>query len=154
MTPADATGTVAFVTAGRTLCTAPVSAAVAQCAAPASLAAGTHTVTARYAGPYAPSLADFVLTVAKAAPRVAPTVAHRTLQRNAMQTVTARGLPTGTVSVLQSGHTLCRANVVQGVARCAFRAAMTPGRHVLSVRYGGNADYLAATASVPFTVTR
>jgi hypothetical protein len=154
VTPSTAAGTVTFDSAGRTLCSAKVASGVAHCAAPLSLTAGSHSVTAHYAGAYAPSVTTFALTVAKAVTHVAATIGRGTVHKSQRETITAKNVHAGIVTVSKAGHVLCRAKATGGTTRCSFTATMAPGRYALAVRYGGNADYLASQTTVHIRVIR
>jgi hypothetical protein len=158
VTPAGATGTVRFrVGSSLALCSATVRSGVATCSATLwSLTAGTHTVTASYSGTYSPSTSHFTLVVKRAATAVRVRMAS-TIRHGKRLTVTATHLParaSGWVTVSRSGHRLCSAKVSKGSAHCSFVASLRPGRYTITVRYGGNQNYLASSKSVRLTVTR
>ncbi|HZZ96846.1 MAG TPA: Ig-like domain-containing protein [Jatrophihabitantaceae bacterium] len=151
--PQTATGTVKFVAAGKTLCTATVSNGIATCTAPATLAGGTRTVTASYHGNYAPSATTLKLVVHKATTAVHASAA-KAVKRGKKLSVSVSHLPrnaTGKV-VISNATKLCTATVRHGAASCTFAAVMTKGSHTLSVHYLGDTNYAASTKTIKVTV--
>jgi hypothetical protein len=156
--PAGAAGTVRFRAGSNlALCAATVKAGVATCTTTLwTLTAGTRTVMASYSGRYSASSAHMTLVVRKAPTAVRVKMAS-TARHNRRLTVTATNLPahaTGWVTVNRAGHRLCAAKLSRGSAHCTFRASMRPGTYPVTVRYGGNRNYLASSKSVRLKVTR
>jgi hypothetical protein len=154
VSPAQSAGTVTFTSGGRTLCTAKISNATASCRAPATLASGTHAVTAAYHGGYAASSTKFTLTTKKQLTAIHAS-AVTTIKRGKKLTVSISRLPraaTGTVTVANGSTKLCSTTVHGGSARCSFIVKLGKGVRSLAVRYGGSRNYGASTQTIKVKV--
>ncbi|HET9580575.1 MAG TPA: Ig-like domain repeat protein, partial [Usitatibacter sp.] len=154
-----ATGTVAFRDGATPIagCGAvAVSSGVAHCTTSA-LTAGSHPVTAQYSGDAQYNAASATLTQAvdaKADANLA--VASSANPASAGGTVTFTvtvsgnaGAATGTATFLADGASLAGCvdvALASGSATCST-AALAPGGHAMTVRYSGDANYLAATSA-------
>ena len=127
----------------------------------ASLAPGSHTITATYAGDsyYASSTsASVTVTVPKitttlVATPTATATANTALGVNLTLTP-ARSyttLPTGTISLTLDGTSVSTATVVSGSPATATATvpatSMTPGTHVLAAAYAGDTNYATSTSA-------
>lgn len=131
------------------LCQAIVISGKATCHAPASLAAGSHGVTAAYTGNFAPSTAPLRLVVAKARTAVRLSL-PRSVRHGRTATARVSGLPTaatGTVVLTRAGHRLCTARAKHGVAQCRFTAPARKGTYTLTATYRGDANHAGSRAN-------
>jgi hypothetical protein len=98
-----------------------------------------------------------VLTVHKAATALHAAVAKAAVKRHQKETLKATGLPSnasGTVTFTAKGKKLCSARVSHGRASCSTSSKLKPGTYHVSVRYPGDANYLASAATTRFTVKK
>ena len=156
------TGTVTFQDAGINIAgcvNRPVAARVATCAT-ATLAVGSHTVTAVYSGnaTYATSTSAPVVqivsmgsTATTVASSVNPSVSGQSVTYTATIIVVApaAGARTGTVEFQDGGVDIagCSARPVGGVgtATCAI-AYVGPGTHTVTAVYSGDANFMGSSA--------
>jgi hypothetical protein len=129
-----------------------------------SLAAGSDTLTATYAGDlfYAPATATATVTVNKLTPGgISVTPGATSIPSSATLTVTgsvaaSTGGPTpaGTVILSGGGYTSSATTLSGGNYSISIPAAsLGVGADVLTATYGGDANYLAATNSATVTVS-
>ncbi|GAA2526806.1 hypothetical protein GCM10010407_16160 [Rarobacter incanus] len=155
--PNDATGTVEFFDGPTSLGTATVSNGKATLAA-GPLAAGTHSVTAKYAGDAkynGSTSAPAVVTVDKADATVvvnstpgSPLVGSTfTLQ------ATVSTGATGTVEFFDGSTSLGTATVSGGVASISVTAPATSASKEYKATYSGDATYKGATTTVSIAIT-
>jgi sugar lactone lactonase YvrE len=161
---AAATGTVTLYVDGSAKAVAELSGGAALFTLSSGLSAGTHTLTATYAGnaTYAPvetPSASLSLTVAKASPAVSisATATQVALDQAAQFTVTvatASGLaaPTGTVYFYDGSTTLGSATLSSGSASFST-TSLASGTHTITATYNGDSLYNSASSSNAATVT-
>jgi lysophospholipase L1-like esterase len=161
--PAPDGGTVAFTDGGTTLpgCAAvAVTGGQATCSGP--LTAGSHALTATYAGDtgYAPSSGSTTLTVA--APKPATTTATTVSATTAavvgtpvtLTATVAPGPDGGTVAFTEGGTTLAGCGAVAlsgGKAGCAVTFT-TAGSHTVTATYSGTGAFARSSGQISGTV--
>lgn len=154
---AAAAGRVALLAGDRTVGEAALDAqGRARLQVPARLDPGTHQLTARFtpvdAGTHAASASPAVrLAVTKALARVRATVSRTKVSRSARARVVVKvagvGTPTGRVQALVKGRKVATGMLRNG--RVALRLPrLTPGTHVVKVRFLGDVHHQAATVTV------
>ena len=125
-----------------------------------SLAVGSHTLVASYSGTtnYATSSStSYAQQVQKTSTTVSVTQSATTvlagMQLSFTATVTSpTGIPTGTATLYDGGTSIQTAPLnAQGIASFSTNR-LSSGSHILTVGYGGDANYLAVT-SAPWTET-
>ncbi|HEU5341733.1 Ig-like domain repeat protein [Edaphobacter sp.] len=156
-----ATGSVTFVDTfngvASTLGTAPLAANTATLSA-AALDAGTHSITASYAGDatHAPQTATFTLLISKAAATVAVSISAANVVTGQPVTITATlaagaGQPSGTITLFD-GTTQLDTIQVPATGQVAFTtAALGAGSHSVTAVYSGDGNFTSA-ASAPATI--
>lgn len=131
--------------------------------APGTLAVGTDTLTVSYSGDsnYGTATGAATVTVTQTTPTVTVTPSTHTLNSNATLNVVAAVtgasgvLPTGTVTLSGGGYTSSPQALMNGIYSFAVPAySLTAGSDVLSVSYGGDANFGVATGSTTVTVTK
>ena len=103
-----------------------------------------------------PASASDSVTVAKAATAVTASANPSSTTYGNSVTLTASGLPsdaTGTVTFTSGVSTLCSQAVSSGSASCALAAPGAGNYSPVTASYGGDANYLASTATTSFTVS-
>ena len=160
--PSDATGTVSFSDGSVTLCSASVTAGQASCQT-SQLPLGASTVTTSYGGDgnYLGVSATSSATVAKALPAIAvgqPSAVNdsATVTYGTAANLGVTGLPgdaTGTVVYTDGPLTLCTAAVSAGLAPCST-SLLPAGTSTVTATYGGDDDYLGASAGSSVTVAK
>jgi hypothetical protein len=163
VSPATATGTVAFDEAGTPIvgCAArPVSSGTATCAV-ASLAAGGHWITAVYFGDsnYATSASPgLTQTVNKKASttEVSSSADPSTVGQSVTYTATVSSVAaTGTIEFQEEGTPItgCTADTISsGAAKCTVAGYPSWSSYTITAAYSGDSSYLASVSSV-FTQT-
>lgn len=164
-TPAPA-GTVKVTAGSTTLCTIKLASGTGSCALPvAPLAPGKVTLTARYSGGpgFAPSAGTSKpLTVAKAGTSIIFKLStarvpygHEQQEKLKVQVVPQHaGRPTGTVTMLWRGVTLCVIKLNRDVGACALGSKqLRPGAYNVVARYGGDRDFNGSSAKQTLTIT-
>jgi len=156
-----ATGSVTFVDTFNgvtsTLGTAPLGGNAATLSA-AALDAGTHSITASYAGDatHAPQTAVFTLFITKAAATIAVSISAANVVTGRPVTITATlaastGKPSGTITLLD-GATPLDTIQVPATGQVAFTtAALGAGSHTFTAVYSGDGNFTSAT-SAPATI--
>nr|WP_237447599.1 LamG-like jellyroll fold domain-containing protein [Nocardioides flavescens] len=158
VSPATATGTVTFLTGEEVWCTAPVVRGAASCSPQTLPPPGSYAVRAIYSGDttHAGSEVPIVVSIAEAPAAPAASVGLSAgptalaYGEAATVTVSASGVPAGSVVTLRDGtRTLASTAVTGGVATIALPArSLAPGAHVLTASYAG------ASTTVPVTVAK
>jgi len=164
--PTGAVGTVTFVAGsgspvptGTQLCQAAANAGSASCAT-GVLAAGTYNVTAAFSGnANYQGTGAVTFTIAQAATSFTASAGPASTTYGNTVTLSASGLPgnaTGTVSFTnQDGTLFCTTGqVTTGSASCTTATLPVASYSSVTATYSGDANYLGATASTAFTVTR
>lgn len=124
-----------------------------------ALAPGRHELRIAYPGDagHAPSYDTVVVTVAKAATTLRATAVEATVGRKERPRLTVRLGSTvavrGTIVVRDGGKQLLSAKAAAG-QQVVRLPRLTPGRHVLTVRFGGSETLAPATARVVVKVRR
>jgi hypothetical protein len=156
-------GTVTFVdeTTGETLGTADLDENGVASLTTAALSAGTHTITATYAGngtfsASSDSVAQAVDRVATAATLdAAPNPSTFGEEVTFTATVTSdRGTPAGSVTFVDetTGDTLGTADLDENGVASLTTAALSGGTHVVTASYAGDANFAPSSGSVTQTV--
>ncbi|MFE1929926.1 Ig-like domain repeat protein, partial [Streptomyces sp. NPDC059474] len=156
------TGTVTFTIAGGPTLTGTLNASGQACVTTSAIPAGTHAVTATYAGNtgVAGSSASGSVTIGQAASTTALTitpaspVCGQSVTLCAQVTTNAPGTctPTGTVTfVIAGGPTLTGTVNASGQA-CVTTSAIPTGAHAVTATYGGNTGVAGSSASGSVTV--
>ncbi|TDD64718.1 hypothetical protein E1262_27360 [Jiangella aurantiaca] len=157
VSPAGATGTITFGTAGGARCEATVTDGAASCSL-GVLDAGTHEVSAAYSGDaeYAPSTGTGRVTVRRAPAWFAAAAADDTVPAGEPVLLTATLAPaaTGDVRFTSRGTTLCVAVVEDGAASCETAADLKPGPYSVVAYYDGDANHLPDQARFVVRVQR
>ena len=153
-------GSVTFKDGATTLCTVMLASGSAVCAAP-SLAAGTHSVRADYAGDsnYVASSSNTVTQVVKAAATMTLSSSANPSAEGQAVTFTANvtgsaGTASGTVSFTDGGAPLSGCTSItlsSGTATCNATSLGTGARSI-AAQYSGDSGYGAASASLTQTV--
>jgi len=151
VTPASATGTVAFFDGGNSIGTGPLSNGTATFST-SSLSAGSHSLTASYRGDANNSVSSSS-AVTETVSQVASTTSLQAapLSSTPGQTVviTATVSPsssTGTVTFLDGPASLGSANLIGGIASIST-STLSAGNHSLTASYGGDANDSSSTSS-------
>ena len=154
----DLSGTVEFFADGVGIDSAPVDPGTGLASLPsASLAAGTHVITARYSGNAATlgsSSPSLPVTVARSATSTTLTASSNPLEEGSETVLTASVTgwqPTGTVSLLADGALLGSVPLVGGVASLPV-SSLAAGQHALTADYSGDANHLPSTTAAPLTL--
>ncbi|OCW59542.1 beta strand repeat-containing protein [Hoeflea olei] len=153
---ASPSGTVTFKDGATTLGTGTISGTTATFST-AALAAGSHAVTADYAGDAdneAVSSSSVTVTVSKLTPTIALAVSDANPVLGASVTFTATlaggASPSGTVT-FKDGTTTLGTGAISGTTATLSTAALAAGSHAITADYAGDANNEAATSS-PVTV--
>jgi hypothetical protein len=150
ITPVSATGTVNFLDGTTALGTGTVSGGVATFTT-SNLTAGTHPVTASYAGDTnnaAATSAPLTQTVAKQATSVTLTSSATTSNPKQSVTFTAKVTPstaTGSVQFLDGATVIGTGTLSGGVATLPIET-LQPGTHTITAAYGGDASNASSTS--------
>ncbi|WP_147918040.1 Ig-like domain repeat protein [Ruania zhangjianzhongii] len=149
------TGTVTVATGTTVLCSYDVATATS-CSAPADLAAGSYDLEVRYSGDA--NYASTTITAELQVTRAPTEVSASDLQsvQGSATSLAVGGLPaaaTGEIVVTHEETELCRQPVSDGGTACALPADLAEGSYPLEVNYGGDANHLASTVAVTWTVT-
>ncbi len=151
------TGTVTFLANGTSIGTGSLSNGVATLKT-STLAAGTHSITANYAGTtdYGTSTSDAVSQVVNAdattttlTSSLTPSGYGQTVTFTATvndSTTSTTGTPAGTVTFLSNGTSIGSKTLSNGVATLATDA-LPLGADSITVVYGGSTDYTASTSA-------
>jgi hypothetical protein len=152
------TGTVSFLSSGAVLGSATVSSSGVATLPISSLAAGSYTLTAQYAGTStlaastSPAVTETVNQVSAAATKTALQVSSNPITKSEAVTLTAivttaSGVPTGTISFLDNGVVLGSAPVgPSGVAEWQI-SSMPAGSYTLMAQYTGTSTFSASTSA-------
>jgi Bacterial Ig-like domain (group 3) len=164
-TPAP-TGTVTVTAGSTTLCSIKLASGTGSCAIPvASLAPGKVTLTGRYGGGpgFAPSAGTAKpLTVAKAGTTTVLTLSTARAPYGHEQQVTLKfrvvpqhaGRPSGTVTMLWRGVTLCVIKLNHDVGACSLSSKrLGPGAYHIVAKYGGDRNFNGSSAEQTLTIT-
>jgi large repetitive protein len=155
--PADATGTVTFVSGGTTLCFVDVASA-GSCNTSPTLAVATYPVTATYSGDasHNGSSASTSFVVGTAATAVVVTAAPMTAAYGTPVSLTEGSLPaaaTGTVTFTSGGTTLCTV-VITAASSCSTTSTLAPGAYPVTGTYSGDLHFAGSANTTSFTVTK
>lgn len=152
-------GSVAFLDGATTICaSAMLSSGSASCVT-SSLAAGSHSITVRYAGDatYAGSTSSVLTQSVQAIPTVSvssspnPSTEGQAVSFS-LSVSGSSGTANGTVDVLDGGVTLagCASLTLSAGAASCSSSALAAGSHSITARYSGDAVY-ASAASTPLS---
>jgi large repetitive protein len=156
--PGTPTGSVTVKAGSVVLCTITLVAGQGSCPlGPTTLAAGSQTMTAAYAGDttFDPSSAAHSLVVSKASSSTVLslsaatiTLGHEQLERFTVKvTPQFTGIPTGYVTIKSGSATLCYAKLASGSGSCTPAAsALAVGTHTVDGVYGGDGNFNASTS--------
>jgi cyclophilin family peptidyl-prolyl cis-trans isomerase len=155
-------GMVTFQEGANTLGTALVNDKGVATFSTTTLAVGSHTITASYAGDpkFTANTGTGTLAVSKAATTVtvssspaAPTPGETvTITATVTATAPGAGVPTGTVTFQEGGNTLGTGMInSQGVATFTT-AALAAGSHTITASYPGDANFSASSGTVSLAV--
>ncbi len=152
--PAGATGTVAFVSGGATLCTVLLPATT--CSTATTLAAATYPITATYSGDadYAGSTATTSLTVTRLATSFTASATPANVTYGATSALAEAGLPggaTGTVVFASGGATLC--TVILPATSCSTAPSLGAGTYPITATYAGDGNDAGSTAATSLTIS-
>ena len=166
--PVDGTppaGAFAFRDGATILATVRATDGIAQVRMPRTLAAGSHSITARFlpSGDVAASTSPkATLSVAKATSTTGtrgPTTVRKGQRLRLTVTVAVPELssPTGTVAAYSQGKKLGYASLSaskHGVLRLTLRPFRYPGQKTLTVRYGGTPNIVGSVSAVRAVIVR
>ncbi len=160
-TTATPTGTVSFEEGTTVLGTATLGTSGTATFSVASLAAGSHTITAAYGGDanFATSSGTTVEAVSQAGSTTALAASPSTSTAGQTVTFTATvtpesgstATPTGTVTFEDGTSVLGTATLNDGVATFAL-ASLAVGSHTITAAYGGDANFAATSGVTTVTV--
>jgi hypothetical protein len=155
ISPSAATGTVTLAGAGEPI-TVALSGGKVEFTVPAGLAAGTHLLSASYAGSdlHAASAAETTLTVAKAGSGVAVSAPASSYGTAAKVTVSVSSAATGKVTLSGSGIATQNATLSAGRASFTLPATLAPGSRTLTAAYSGDATFQPATATATLVIAK
>ena len=145
------TGSIAFLLDGAPAGNGVLSAQQATMMFPATIAAGTHTIEADFAGDanFLATRATTVHVIAKAVPSlVLSGPAHVPFGQTVNLVTTASGStgnPTGIIILTDSGTTLTQQALASGMAN--YATTLAAGPHTLQATYGGDSSYNAAVSN-------
>jgi hypothetical protein len=164
-TPAP-TGTITVTAGGTALCTIKLASGTGSCTLPvAGLAPGKATLNAHYAGGpgFGPSVGiSKQLTVAKAGSstilKLSPTrvaYGHEQQEKLSVRVIPQHaGRPSGTVTMLWRGVTLCVIRISQDIGACTLSSKrLGPGAYNVVARYGGDRNFNGSSAKETLTIT-
>ncbi len=154
--PADAAGTVTFVSGTTTLCTVTLGSGTS-CLTAANLDPATYPVTATYSGDahYAGASDTTSFVVKQALTAVAVSALPATVTYGNAVTLTESGLPpaaTGTVTIDWGTAASCILTVGAATS-CNTPANLDPATYTVTAHYSGDTDFAASTATTSFVVT-
>ncbi|MDX6243676.1 MAG: large repetitive protein, partial [Frankiales bacterium] len=151
--PVPASGSIVFTSGGSTLCTAVLP--TVTCPTATSLAVGSYSVTATYAGDgnYTGStaLTGFTIVLGSTSFTVAPTPA--TVTYGTATSLAASGLPAGATGavVFKSGTTtLCTATLP--ATSCSTPASLGTGPVTVTATYSGDSHWAGSTAGTTYLI--
>jgi hypothetical protein len=165
---AGRTGSVTFRDGAATLGTGTLNASGQATFSTSSLAAGTHAITAEYAGDTnflgssSSSLSQSVTqttttTTLTSAPN--PSTAGQAFTLTATVTSSTGGIPTGTVT-FQEGKTVLGSSALNAAGKAVFIISLPVGTHTIKAVYPGTASYTGSSSgnlrqivSTPSTTT-
>ena len=156
------TGTVTFSEGGSSIGTATLDSTGAASFTTSSLAAGTHAITASYAGD-----ANFNASTSTLSQIVGKSAATVTLNSSANPSVFGQGVtftitvapasgsgtPTGAVMLQDGGSTMSTLNLVNGQASFTT-SSLAVGSHSITAAYNGDANFSAASSALSQTVAK
>lgn len=159
-------GNVVFSDGSTPLCTVALSGGgdspTATCSG-AALAAGTHTITAAYAGDAnnAASTSSLSYVVAKAATTLMAVPAASSILAGTSVNVVGNvsvvspgaGMPTGTISVQTPGGASCSYSLAAKQPGCSITPKGGASATTITVSYSGDDNFSASTATAPLTLT-
>jgi hypothetical protein len=164
-TPAP-TGTITVTAGGTALCTIKLASGTGSCTLPvAGLAPGKATLNAHYAGGpgFGPSVGiSKQLTVAKAGSstilKLSPTrvaYGHEQQEKLSVRVIPQHaGRPSGAVTMLWRGVTLCVIKINVDVGACTLSSKrLGPGAYNVVARYGGDRNFNGSSAKETLTIT-
>ncbi len=124
----------------------------------ASLAVGSHTITASYPGDgnYQAAVSSLIQTVENANTQVALTASANPATYGSPLTLTASvtgngGVPTGTVDFSDAGTTIATATINAGGVATVITSSLAPGLHSILASYAGDGRD-GASASLPLAL--
>ena len=130
----------------------------------ASLAAGSHTITAVYNGDNnftSATSSTFLLQIAQGSTTatISPLTATATVGQSVTFTATvtavapAPGIPQGTVTFIVDGANQTPSVTLNALGQAFFSARLSAGQHMITVVYNGSANFLASSQAPPATLT-
>lgn len=156
-TPVSPSGTVTFFEGNATIGSAPLDQNGNAAVATSSLAQGSHTITAQFAGTNFQSSTSPALTQIVNASSTTPTTitisstpnesnSSQQVEFTAVVTATSGGTPQGTVTFNDNGMMIGSATI-DGSGRAAFdTSALAPGAHTITAVYAGNGTFGASNS--------
>jgi hypothetical protein len=157
VTPASATGTVAFFDNGAPIGSSAVSSGAASVTA-AALAVGVHSITATYSGDANNTTATApaaTVTIGKASPAIALATSSATPLFGTAVTLTATvsggQSPTGSIVFKDGAIVLGTAALAGGAARIST-SSLSVGAHSIVAVYGGDGNNASVSASTTVSV--
>jgi len=129
---------------------------------PGQLAPGSDTLTVTYGGDktYTASSTTTTVTVSKATPAMTATPSPATIYTNQSVTISGTigpptGVPTGSITVSSGGTTVATAQVTSQTYKIMIPAnSLSAGADILTVAYGGNTFYNAASTTTTVNVAQ
>ena len=151
--PATATGTVAFVSGGATLCTVTLPART--CLTPSTYPVGSHTIGVIYSGDasHLGSSASTGFTVTPILAQLTASVSVSSVDHGQGVTLAAASLPadaTGTVTFASAGVALCVTRLP--TLSCPSPTDLAVGAYPVVATYSGDANYDSLSATTLFAV--
>ncbi len=155
VSPSMLTGSVTFLDGGFQIGTCPISNGTATFEIPFALTVRSHTITAVYtgdsnfAGSTSPALTQVVkqTTITTTSSALSASVFGQSVTLTASVSRSGTTLvPTGTLTFLDGG-TVLGTGTVNGTGRATYTTtSLSVGQHVVTVVYGGDANYFGSTS--------
>ena len=138
-----------------------MSGGTASVALPATLSAGTHALTIQYSGDstYDPATGGATATVSKAATTTTATAPKKVKPKKPFNVFakvsSAGGTPTGTVEVYDGTKLIGTGTLAGGTVTIHITKGLKKkGKHTLTVKYLGSANFLASQTTVKVKVKK
>jgi hypothetical protein len=153
VSPSGATGTVTFMDSGSPFGTAALNASGVATFSVSSLAVGSHSITAAYAGDgnhHGSTSSALSQTVGTASTTTTLTSGPNPSKSGRIVTFTATvssATATGTVQFLD-GSTLLGTGVLSGGSASLKTDALSTGKHSITAQYGGDGNFSGSTSAV------
>jgi Zn-dependent metalloprotease len=134
----------------------------ASVALPASLALGAHSLTVSYGGDATFGSANGSVTATVAPKSASPTTTTATAPKKvkkgksfdvSVHVASAGGTPAGTVEIFEGSKKIGTGTLANGAVTITI-GKLKPGKHTLTVKYLGNADFAASQTTVKVKVVK